>query len=442
MNKIVIILLMAAMMAGCRKNEVPLVNGGLPEERIMERLAELRGKLTGAENGWMASLTTTAGGGYGFYMKFGADEKVSMMGDLSEDAATQSQTSTYRVKWVMNAALLFDTYNYITLLQDPDPKVSGGKAGSGLKSDIEFEYIRSSGDSVILQGKKYQNYLYLVKATAAQATDYQQGTVVDRMEAIQDYFEDHFNNYINIDGLPNKISFIVNDDKRLSFQYADAKDSIITIDGKFNFDVSGINFSEGLVVNGIQFKKGALTGSTLKLYDAGGKEYTVSQNPTPVIPLKLLFAYNKTYNTILIGSATLPAGVTSGFNSVFNGMVSRFVASSRSIDSVRIVFSNSTQGLLEIRYKSGTTAFQAALSFSYVLKDGVLTLADYAPVLNGTSSNWTSRIDQIGSFDQWIRSGPFKIDWVASAGSGGKILGGLYKVSDPSDFYYGDLRKR
>lgn len=430
-------LLIAAMMAGCRKNEVTLVNGGLPEERIMERLAELRGKLTGAETGWMAALTTTAGGGYGFYMKFGPDEKVTMMGDLDEDAATQPQTSTYRVKWVMNASLLFDTYNYITLLQDPDPKVSGGKPGSGLKSDIEFEYIRSSGDSVILRGKKYQNYLYLVKATAAQATAYQQGTVVDRMEAIQDYFDDHFNNYINIDGLPNKVSFIVNEDKRLSFQYADAKDSIITIDGKFNFDVSGLNFSDGLVVNGIQFKKGALNGSTLKLYDTGGKEYTVSQNPTPVIPLWLLFNYNKVYKTIMITGTTLPPGITSGFNSVFDGMSGRFTTSGRTIQTVDITLSNSRTLKVNIWYLSGGSRFLADASFSYTYERGVLTLSDYTPSVSNT--NWNNGLVRIGNFVDWLQSGPFKVDWVANPASGARSLGGIYKVSDPSNFFYGDL---
>ncbi|WP_018628311.1 DUF4302 domain-containing protein [Niabella aurantiaca] len=445
MNKIIIVSLIAVIIAGCRKNEVALVNGGLPEERMAARLTELRSKLTGAENGWVASLTTSGGGGYGFFMRFGADEKVIMMGDLDEDAATEPQTSTYRIKWVMNASLIFDTYNYITLLQDPVPGSYGGKAGSGYKSDIEFEYIRSTGDSVILRGKKYRNYLYLVKATAAEATAYQQGTLLDMMEETGDYFDTHFNNYINVAGIANKVAFVPNgEDKQVSFQYADAKDSIITVNGKFNFDLNGIGFADDFIVNGIKFKNGILTGNTLKLYDDKGKEYSVSQNATPVIPLKLLFAYNKTYNTILISGRQLPADVSSGFNSVFDDMVTRFINASptRPIDSVRIILQNSTQGMVEIRYKSGSTSYQAALSFNYVLENDVLTLSDYTPVTNGTGSNWTSRITQIGDFEEWIRSGPFKIDWVASTASGGQSLGGLYRVSDPGSFFYGQLRKR
>lgn len=432
-------LLIAVIMAGCRKNEVTLVNGGLPEERIAERLAELRGKLTGAENGWMAALTTSAGGGYGFYMKFGADEKVMMMGDLSKDAASKSQSSTYRVKWVMNASLLFDTYNYITLLQDPDPKMPGSKAGSGLKSDIEFEYIRSSGDSVILQGKKYQNHLYLVKATAAQATAYQQGTLTDRMGTIQNFFKDHFNNYLKIEGFANKISLIATEDKRISFQYVDAKDSIITVDGKYNFDLDGMNFSEGIAVNGIIFKKGVLNENILKLYDAGGKEYTVSQNATPVIPLWLLFNYNKVYKTIMITGTTLPPGITSGFNSVFDGMSGRFTTSGRTIQTVDITLTNSRTLKVNIWYLSGSSSFLADASFSYTYKDGVLTLSDYTPsVSNG---NWNSGLARIGNFVDWLQSGPFRVDWVANPASGGNSLGGIYKVSDPSNFFYGDLKK-
>ncbi|WP_300600747.1 DUF4302 domain-containing protein [Niabella sp.] len=445
MNKIVVILLVALIANGCRKNDVALVNGGLPEERMAERLAELRSQLTGAQNGWLASLTTTAGGGYGFYMKFGADEKVIMMGDLNNNTATQSQVSTYRVKWVMNASLIFDTYNYVTLLQDPVPGAYGGKASSGYKSDIEFEYIRSSGDSLILQGKKYRNYLFLVKATAAQATAYQQGKLADKIKDVQNYFGTHFNNYVTIGGIVNKVSFVVSDDKRVSVQYADPKDSVITVNSKFNFNLDGIGFADDFIVNGVKFKNGVMSDGVLKLYDDKGTEYTVAQNATPVIPLRILFAYNKTYNSIMIPGKALPAGITSNFNSVYAGLISRYSGSSggpRTIDSVEFRLSSGATALVRIWYwnSTNTSHLLADASFDYTYDNGIVTLSNYTPSVSNT--NWTVGVTNgwIGAFLTWFQSGPFKIDWVAA--SGGQNLGGLYMVSDPASFYYGELKKR
>nr|WP_199082204.1 DUF4302 domain-containing protein [Pedobacter sp. ASV19] len=67
--------------------------------------------LTSAENGWIASLPTSAGGWYGFYVSFDKDQDVKMYADMTDQSAAQVGKSYYRIKQDMGTDLVFDTYD-------------------------------------------------------------------------------------------------------------------------------------------------------------------------------------------------------------------------------------------------------------------------------------------------------------------------------------------
>src|SRR5699024_12016697 len=123
-----------------------------PDTRVSDTLKIIKNELTSAEYGWKVGLATGDKGGYGFYMKFDENDQVSMLSDFSEESATDMLTSTFRLSFNFFASLVFDTYNYITLMHDPVPGVSGGSAGTEYKSDIEYTYVRADGDSLIYDG--------------------------------------------------------------------------------------------------------------------------------------------------------------------------------------------------------------------------------------------------------------------------------------------------
>src|SRR5689334_18775393 len=110
MKQLLSILCAALLFAGCKKDEVKVFEE-TPEERMSARINELNAALTGSEHGWKASLTTSArgGGGYGFYLDFDESQSMLMVADLNDESATKTNTSTFRIKWVMNATLIFDT---------------------------------------------------------------------------------------------------------------------------------------------------------------------------------------------------------------------------------------------------------------------------------------------------------------------------------------------
>lgn len=150
-NRLYIILL-AFLFAACSKDKTESLFGEKPEERLEEAMKEYKATLTGSAYGWKTGVYPAAGGGYAFYFKFGANDRVTMYSDVTPDAASQGLESTYRLKAVQRPSLLFDTYSYLHLLSDPDPNVYGGATGQGYAIDFEYSIDAVSADTIKLTG--------------------------------------------------------------------------------------------------------------------------------------------------------------------------------------------------------------------------------------------------------------------------------------------------
>lgn len=438
MKQLLYIFSAVSLLCACKKDTARVFEES-PEDRMTARISELESGLLSAEHGWKASLTTTAQGGYGLYMDFDAGQTVLMVGDMNDESATNSSTSSFRIKWVMNATLIFDTYNYITLLQDPSPSSFGGTAGSGLQSDVEFEYQRTSGDTIVLRGFKYKNELILVKAAADEKGRYLSAAYKANIDEVNEFFAVNANNYVMIDGITNKVEFVLDKSgKKASFQYVDDQGAVQQVAGKYNYEDVGINFAPGFTVNGITFVKGKLEDDVFVLYSSDGGRYEIQQNDLPILPMPTLFAYNGTYRELYIGSG-LPPGITSGFNAAYNACVSKFAAMnpSRTLVDVRFTLANSTTATVTTRNNNGTTTFTAVASFKYTYENGVVTLSD--PAFDG---NWTARRSQLIDIENYFVNGtPFRVDYVQSSNPDVTNIGGLYEVGDNTSFFYGTLRK-
>lgn len=433
MKQLLYIFCAALLITGCKKDDTNIF-GQSPEERMSARIDELNTALTESTYGWKASLTTSLSGAYGFYMNFDKSQSLAMVADLNDESATKTNTSTYRIKWVMNATLIFDTYNYITMLQDPSPAVYGGLPGAGMLSDVEFEYQRKNGDTIILRGFKYKNDLILVKATAEQKNRYLSAAFKANIDEFNNYFTVNKNNYIKVDGINNQVEFVL-DGKFAILQYIDNNGAVVQVVGAYNFEDQGILFTQ-FVLNGITFVRAKIENGELVLYDANGKKYVVKQNTLPILPMPVLFAYNGTYKELYIGSS-LPAGVTSGFNTAYNASVAKFAAMSpsRTLVDLRFTLSNSTTATLTARNTNGVSTFIAIATYKYTYINGIITLSSPA-----YDANWTARAAQFADIQNYFTTGPFKVDYVQSSNPSVTGLGGLYRVADNSSFFYGSLR--
>lgn len=428
----------ALLLLGCQKNsEVDLKFDGLPEQRMNERLTELRTKLLDSENGWNASLNTGGKGGYGFYINFKSGDNVEMMSDLNATTGTQLSASTYRVIWAMNASLLFDTFNYITMLQEPSSQF-GGTSPNGYQSDIEFEYIKASNDSLYLRGKKYLNDLILVKATSNQKTAYLSGKMNELRLGLISYFQNKFNNYIEVAGIENKIEVNFNTaNKVFTAQYIDTDGTVKSFAGKFNFNADGINFSVPIILNGKVFVRATLVDGIIKMYDSLNNEHIVKQNSSPILPIENVYGYNKTYKNIATTTSALPnISIESDFTAVWKTVVQNFISSGRTVRYFELKFEGAKSIVFNLYYAAGTSNFTASVTFQYTIENGVITLSNPT---GHTGGNWNTRRAQIQPLETYLFNlGPAKIDWVPN--SEGLVIGGFYQVSNPNNVFYGLLK--
>jgi hypothetical protein len=438
MKQLLYIISAALLFTACKKDTVKVFEE-TPEERMSARINELNTALLGAEHGWKAFITTSARGGYGFYMDFDPSQSLVMVADLNDESATKANTSTFRIKWIMNATLIFDTYNYISMLADPVPSVYGGTAGSGLQSDVEFEYQRMNGDTVVLRGFKYQNDLILVKATADQKNRYLSSAFKANIDDITNFFVAKQNNYINLKGTANNIEFILDKANKVAkFQYLNESGTVVQVTAKYSYEDQGINFEGGFALFGTTFTKGRIENGEFVLIAADGSKHVLKQNALPILPMPVLFLYNGTYKELYIGNS-LPAGVTSGFNTAYQACVTKFAAMNpkRTLVDVRFVLTNSTTATVITRNNNGTSTFIANASFQYTYNNGIITLSN--PVYDG---NWAARTAQLIDIQNYFATGgPFKVDYVQSSNTSVTGLGGLYRVADNTSFFYGTLRK-
>lgn len=421
--------------ASCQKPEVDLLFEKLPEERMNERLTEFRKLLTSSPHGWKLSLNTSGKGGYGFYVNFNEDMTCSMVGDLNNNTSATVQTSTYRVNWAMNASLLFDTFNYITMLQEPSSNF-GGTAPNGYKSDIEFEIIESSGDSIYMMGKKYLNLMVLVKASADEKAQYLDNGLAKLKNKHEDYMSNHFNNYVNIEGEENNVDVSFNiPNKTLLLQVLNKEGSVDSYMGKFNYETAILNFSHPVLINDILFRRATLVDDVLTLYDKEGKDYIVKQNQNPNLPLESLYGYNKTNKAIgtPAGVNVLPeVSISSTFPTIIENIITKF-------GTVKLVdfnfkFEGKNKININVKYFS-TAAYTATMSFDYTYENGILTLSN--PTGN-TSGNWNTRRSVLRELEDYLLdNSPYKVDWVPT--STGVPVGGWYSINDSSNIVYGNL---
>ncbi|MDM1048084.1 DUF4302 domain-containing protein [Sphingobacterium hotanense] len=433
MKKILIYIVGLFLLAGCEKEKVDLTFGEKPEERVSERLAELRGLLTSAENGWNASLNTGGKGGYGFFFDFEDAKTVNMLSDLTAETSSTLNSSTYRVIWAMNASLVFDTFNYLTMLQEPSGSY-GGTAPNGYQSDIEFEYLKSSGDSLFMVGKKYKQALILTKASAAQKAAYLDDVMQKKKSQISQYLNTHFNNYITVEGVPNPVSVnLSNTSKTYTFQTVMEDGSVGSVTGKFHYTADDILFSLPIELNGTVFARAKLLNDVLTLYDSNGKAYQVMQSQEPVLSVETLYGYNKSYKSFGTRAEenTLPAvNISSTYPTILNSVKNKF--GTVKFRYVNFKFEGRNKLSINVYYTSSAN-FTATMTVDYTYENGIMTLSN--PTGN-TTGNWNTRRTALRDLEDYILNNKtFKVDWVKN--DAGIPVIGWYAVNDPTAVIYG-----
>ena len=439
-NFIYAVMLLLGLTA-CRKTEVEDIFYASPEQRMTDTLNFIRGELKNAPYGWKAGFATGLKGGYGFYFQFDADQNVSMLSDYSTTSGADLKKSTYRVSPTNTPSLLFDTYNYISIMQDPVPGVAGGTAGQGYRSDIEFIYVGKRGDSLLFKGKKYSYPLTLIKLSQNEQQLYLNAGINSyKTNFAAAYNNNYMFSYLSGGQNGNLAVDIDYAGKAVKFSYVNASGSVTSIvTSPFYYTTSALNLVRSYYVpyNGKLIKALTYQGNKIQLIFTDGTTTELASQNSPLYKLDLVFDYNKTFKKLVSGDP-IP-GVTANVH-IFDKVKELFTTSGRTINTMYFAFNNSTTATFYIAYTSGTSPYVASATYQYRREGNKLWLKRTG--IDG-GNNWTTRSIQVAPVDALFGSGDERelvLDWAASSDISVKFpIGAIKSATNLNNMLYGRL---
>ncbi len=438
MKKILFLFAFALALASCKKSSFVSKFDEDPDVRMNEAIAKVKTILSSSDNGWVATMPTLDGGGYSFFMRFDGRDSIKMIGDLNDASSSKVAVSSYRIKQDAGVDLVFDTYNYITLLNDPDPSAFGGNLKTGFKSDIDFIYDRSTADSIVFIGKRYRQTLKMVKATADQKAKYEAGALKTAIDKIKAYFVANPNSYIEVVSGGTTIKSAVNPNfsnsvvagKRLDLSAVLADGSVVSSSVKFAYTLNGVDFLTNLIQSGIEFVNIKWKDtSTLAVYDSTGKEYIIKSSPTPLIPLFRLWGSKyagmlSQYKTIYPGTSTAGAVI---LNYYHNGLVPPTQPYSFNYGRINFVWNVPNKSLKLSGFSSqngGTSGWVTDIIYNYTLTDAGV----YKFTLNTAASGGYVAVP-LSKLDAFLLANTITFDYYVDNGN---LYAKMTSVNDPT----------
>lgn len=428
----------ATALFSCDREYDPVFNE-TPDERVRQSLAAYTSMLTEAEFGWKATLQTASGATFLYYFDFNDDGTVAMAADFNETTAGDVMSGTWVMKALQRPTLSFDTYSYIHLPADPDGDVNGGQNGEGLKSDFEFAFAETSGDTVFLQGIQRGSSIKFLKATEEEATVFTSGALRDMLH------------YISAE---EGLRLTLPDDKIVTVAFHPAirlmgaqyltedEQGVESFRSSFGFTTQGIVLTSPLQVEGYTIDefvwdadKGTYTVQlgaasedivsvdglyifepSTPLYSVIGSTYTLIQVPqnSGIDPLpgqsdEYIIRYNQAADNLLNGQYAL------------------------TLNEINYVFDQSTQTLLvDVMISQNGTRFIAEFNYGYSIdENGILTF-----FFNSANDNGWAILGDAGPLLDFMDTNTFKVEHV---GGGFSLIAGLFSQENSELYFSGYL---
>lgn len=446
MKKILIIGLFALLGIQACKKDNTLIDGKKPEDRNRESVEKYKKELTGSVNGWKAILyTNDLGGGYSFYINFKENSRVTMLADYDDETAKDVKESTYEVKQIMVPSIIFNTYNYLHLLADPDPNEFGGNQGSGYGSDFEFEIREQVGDTLKLVGKKRDTKLILVKATAADKTFFTEGGFSDLVGGINTYLKSNpFIYFLDPKDNTTRVQVFANtdaDQRTVSLSVLQ-NNSIVSSNTTFGFSTKGMTFVKPLVYGPLTFVGTEWDQNTGKLFlvTATGTKVEILKSATPILPLHLLMG--SSYSGVIVPAVNSLPGWSEAFinaRAIAAAEVNRFSLGGVRLNLDRIVYSfNTSRQTLNVQVVTtyGSNGLLLTYPYSYTkTADGIYTFT----AEQITDGNSNAIADALASILDPLSTDDFTLDYFVNPNNA-QLLGQFKSVQTPAFTFAGPLQ--
>lgn len=286
-NGFLFLMATAIMFAGCQKKTDEIFDKS-PDERLADALTQYQQTLVGATNGWKLIIYPKGlksqdieVGGFSFYMKFLDGNRVTMVSDFDSTTGATFKESGYRLKAVQRPSLYFDTYGYVHIPSDPTASISrtpAGDNGYGWGSDFEFSFVDypPKGDTLRLKGNFNNSEAILVKATAQEATAYNNKQLAASIKLLQNL---NLIGYFKAFTFGGRQYYITVDEgnKMITLSWLDAGGNVRTFTTGYYSTLNGISF-----IDSFNTGSAIMTGINFTTWNAGAFTMAGSVNGTAI----------------------------------------------------------------------------------------------------------------------------------------------------------------
>ena len=300
MKKLIYIIIAALTigLAGCDNDFYSGIDGSA-DDKVTKLMDEWQKDLMASEYGWFADIMTEKGI-YRFWMDFQEKDVVTMYTDnlMYKEYNGVPQNSTYRFQQYQSPTLVFDTYSYLSIINDPNNGISGGDSNKGLWTDFEFRIISYEDGVFWMLGRINNVPASLTKATQAEFEQVQNGRLMNQLEAVSAFAAGKTMEY-KVDG--TIVSVIM---KERSFTTVHMEGSNAEIDKSYTYlrmDNGDMIFVTPFTINGKTFTKvqwNEADQSYEKLVDEGGAFYPLEFVDKPSYDINQIFGLDKPFKRL------------------------------------------------------------------------------------------------------------------------------------------------
>lgn len=417
---------------------------GSVAQRVDAAINEYTEELSSADYGWLLNVMTSEGI-YRFWCEFGNDNTVIMLTDnlrYPELNGVPGQ-STYNMRAMQRPTLAFDTYTYISLINDPDNSISGGNSNMGLGTDFEFEVVEFDAENEVfnLMGHVNKVKATLVKATREEAEAVMNGGLMEVLNNATNYNTGK-HNAATIDGTACDLQISA---RKINVTYVSAEGEAVlrTVYTYTNLDNS-IVFDTPVEVNSTKLVGLNWDGSKYSVVTEDGKTAAVEAADKAQVALHYLFGYGNVYGGMLTvpGMYSDPANPVTGYMKGMEGAaVGDTGGGKHEFAGINFEFNRDEDtGRIILTATAIFGRFMGPITFPVTYNEDMteITLGAYTLENSNAEFFFGSSFRELQTIANSLANNTFKIEW-SSANYPGYIMGQLVQKKNPKFIIVGGM---
>lgn len=398
--------------------------------------------LTTADYGWMLDVMTKEGV-YRFWVEFSDDNKVVMYTDNLHYPELNGvpRESTYNIRALQRPTLSFDTYNYISIINDPSNEISFGANNMGLETDFEFEFVTydEAAGEFELQGRVNKVYARLVKAIEEEAAAAAEGGLQDVL-AISTSYNNGMLNRVEINGIDCDVQFSA---RSVSVTYLDEDEEAVLRTAYTYTNYEGSVFCvTPLYVEGVEVEGFLYDGATYYAVTEEGEESEVTAAETPQVALHYLFGYQNVYTRIHaeLGMYTNPSNPFYGYMQNSNYKLTDTGGGEHLFAGVNIYFDRAESGNIVMLMAAVFGRFTGTVSFpmTYNEERDEITIGNKYEAEDGNGDYFFAQIPGLKSMATALLGKTVRIEW-SPVKYPGYNMGQLVLTNNPNAAFIGGM---